>query len=475
MTTKAGFIGFAPKVAVTNIRPDEKTIYTEMWNHPEYRGVAPGQGAALDFIKQSRLPFGSKVVDLGCGTGRGSAVLAQAGMDVTLVDFAVNCLDVDVKENLGSKFVEADLTKPLPVSAPYGFCTDVMEHIPPEQVDAVLNNCLLACKNVFFQIATEDDIWGDKLIGHKLHLSVHPYEWWLQKFNDRGCVIQWSRNDGNSCMFLVSGWATGEDVLEVGGKLNVEHEEAVANIKANIAGDWLQVEPYDRNNLEVMIVGGGPSVKYHWEDIEAKRKAGMPLIALNGSYDECLKRGITPSALVIVDAREFNARFTRNVVDNCKYFIASQCHPSVLEGLPRERTFLWHAGAAAKEALIERYGEGKCYPVSGGSTVLLRSIVLFRMLGFCRFHMYGCDSCLEDEVHHAYEQKENDNDIVLNISCGDKIFKCNPWMVVQAQEFIETIKVFGEVMELEVYGDGLLGHILKTGADLYDNGPQALK
>jgi hypothetical protein len=57
-------------------------------------------------------------------------------------------------------FVEHDLTKPLDLRATYGFCTDVLEHIPTEDVDKVLDNCLSACQNVFFQIATVDDVMG---------------------------------------------------------------------------------------------------------------------------------------------------------------------------------------------------------------------------------------------------------------------------------------------------------------------------
>jgi hypothetical protein len=47
-------------------------------------------------------------------------------------------------------------------------------------VDKVLDNCLAACKHVFFQISTVDDVMGG-MIGHPLHLTVKPYEWWLKE------------------------------------------------------------------------------------------------------------------------------------------------------------------------------------------------------------------------------------------------------------------------------------------------------
>jgi hypothetical protein len=90
------------------------------------------------------------------------------------------------------------------------------------------------------------------------------------------------------------------------------------------------------------------------------------------------------------------------------------------------------------------------------------------MLGFKQFHLFGCDSCLdENEVHHAYEQKENDGQLVIPVNVGGKIFSCNPWMISQAQEFIDLIRMLGNEIELNIYG-GLLRHILETGASYAD-------
>ena len=50
---------------------------------------------------------------------------------------------------------------------------------------------------------------------------------------------------------------------------------------------------------------------------------------------------------------------------------------------------------------------------------------------------------------------------------GGKIFNCNPWMISQAQEFIDLIRMLGDEIELNIYG-GLLRHILGTGASSAD-------
>ena len=461
----------APEVKVTNVRPLEKDLYKMMWERPEYRVVAPGENIAHEFLKQAKPKPGATVLDLGCGTGRGGLNLAFfGGMDVTMVDFADNCLDADIVHMLETqkhaiRFVEADLSEPLPVKAAYGYCTDVMEHIRPHHVDRVIDICLAACQHVFFQISTVDDICG-VLIGHKLHLSVHPYKWWLQKFKEKDCVIHWSQETDNTCLFYVSNWLSGTDVVDA-GVVNTEDEQIKKNVAHNIKQGFLQVEPHPTNDIEVMIVGGGPSLPQHIEKIKELRHNGVKLITINNAYKWCLDNGLTPSAMVMVDAREFNARFIESVVEDCKYFIASQCHPSVFKGLPKDRTYIWHTQAEMLREMLDKQYE-QWWPIPGGSTVLLRAIPLFRTLGFKRFHLFGCDSCLgEDNKHHAYKQVENDGQLVMPVNVSGKIFNCNPWMVSQAQEFIDLIKMLGDEIELAVYG-GLLHHILESGASYAD-------
>lgn len=499
-------------------RPPEQEIYTRMWNDPAYRNVAPGEEVAQIFLAEARPREGARIIDMGCGTGRGALMLAVLGkLNVTMLDFTTNSLDEDIVPMLTTqshvmRFQQHDLTKPLPVSAEYGFCTDVMEHIPPQDVDRVLNNALTACQHVFFQIATEPDVMGAR-IGLPLHLSVHDYAWWLNKFNERECTIHWSQDRGGSCMFYVTAWTTGKEVVDY-GRLNTTDEQVKANVLANIwygcegkdaNGDavvsmqtWKQVTPHQSNEYDAIIVGGGPSLTEHVEEIRQRRKDGARLIALNGAFNWCLAHQIVPSAVVVVDAREFNARFThpepellawldsdpvaKGQYEKIRWLIASQCHPSVLQGLPHENTFLWHTSTEMIQAeLKDRYSAW--YGVRGGTTVLLRSIPLLRLLGFHRFGLYGCDSCVAvykpddgptKQLHHAYEQLENADEPLITVTVqnngvpGASQFLCHGWMIAQAQGFIDTIRAFGHDIEIEVCTGGLLAYILEHGAAEFD-------
>jgi hypothetical protein len=476
-------------------------------------------------------------------------MLAIFGCRVTMVDFVRNCLDPEIKEALTTqahvlRFVKADLTQPLPAEAvsEYGFCCDVMEHIPPDKVDTVLDHILLAAQHTFFAISTVDDVMGPSLIGEHVHLSVHPYTWWLQKFVDRQCVIHWSQEVPGAALFYVTAWATGRDIMKA-GVLNETEQKIRENVRINAAAGHPQVTSYPTNDLEVMILGGGPSLDAYEDQIKVLRRQGVKLVTLNGAYTWALLHDLVPSAQIVADARPFNARFTQppllgtlpDGTPECRYLLASQCHPDTFLGLPKDRVHMWHSTTwLIRDVLLEAYGTphwriqeegrtdehgnpiwlreieeevgglpaifateveartmveklGKGVPVAfarpnpepwvtvpGGSTVLLRAIPLLRMLGYAKFHLFGCDSCYDGNRHHAYPQKENDGVKRATVFCAGETFRCAAWMVSQAQEFIDLITVMGDTFELEVYGDGLLAHILKAGAALPGNCPPAL-
>jgi SAM-dependent methyltransferase len=417
---------------------------------------------------------GADCIDFGCGTGRGGHALAALyGLNVTLVDFASNCLDADVREALDEfpdklRFAQHDLTKPLDIKSRYGFCTDVMEHIPPDQVDTVLENILTAAKSVFFQIACVEDKLGG-LVGHPLHLTVENHDWWKAKLEEHGCFIRWSKDCTSHALFYVSRFATPADFLPH-LRVNTPTEERKANVLANMALGLPECVPHETQNIEVMILAGGPSLADFEADIREKRAEGMPLITVNGAYNWALDRGLKPSATIIADPREFNKRFVEPHVEGCKYLLGSVCHPEVVKAAPADQTYLWHPGPNNDVAEVLKDLPGEHFPVNGGSTVMLRALPLLRMLGFQKFHIYGWDSCLRDDEHHAYSQDENTENDLTEITVGGRTFKCRLWMAAQAQEFIIIKKLIADEVEMAVYGDGLIAEIIKAHAEDNVNG-----
>ncbi len=140
------------------------------------------------------------VIDFGCGTGRASLKIEERGCEVIAIDFASNCLD---HTSRGLRFFTMDLSKPMPFSAPYGFCTDVLEHIPTAQIGDVISNIMACAKTVFFQVSTVNDIFG-QTIGTPLHLTVQQHGWWIDLFETMGYTVTYDMDRGNASLFVVS-------------------------------------------------------------------------------------------------------------------------------------------------------------------------------------------------------------------------------------------------------------------------------
>lgn len=175
----------------------EKEKYQLMWNMPSYRHVAPGEYVVDTFLDVVK-PDGT-VIDFGCGTGRAGIKIAESN-DVILVDFTDNCRD---QEALFLPFIQADISEKIPVKGDYGFCTDVMEHIPTEDVKYVIANIMNATDKAFFQISTVEDGFG-VLINEPLHLTVKPHSWWKEEFESRGYTVEWESDQSVASLFYIS-------------------------------------------------------------------------------------------------------------------------------------------------------------------------------------------------------------------------------------------------------------------------------
>lgn len=183
----------------------EQEKYTKMWGFQEYREVSPGELCADRFIEIANPSHKDTVIDFGCGTGRASVKIHRlTGCYVEQVDFAENSRDADAKS---FTFHLCDLSEPIDVTGTYGFCTDVMEHIEPEKVDSVIKNIMACCSKGFFQISTVHDAMG-ALIGHPLHLTVRPHEWWNRKLKDLGFTVKWEEKSDIASLFFIENSTT---------------------------------------------------------------------------------------------------------------------------------------------------------------------------------------------------------------------------------------------------------------------------
>ena len=174
-----------------NLEQTEREKYEKIWTHKDYRANSPGEGLVPHFLKHVPFKEGDSLIDLGCGTGRAGVELWRAKLDVTLFDIAKDALDPGAKS---LPFVQGCLWEGIPLKESnhgifrydWFYCCDVMEHIPPEKVDRVLDNCAaIATKGGFFQIALFPSEWH----GEVLHLTVEKAGWWVEKLKARWAQV----------------------------------------------------------------------------------------------------------------------------------------------------------------------------------------------------------------------------------------------------------------------------------------------
>jgi hypothetical protein len=155
----------------------EAEKYRKMWGFECYRKTAPGTRHVEAAIEALDMQHGITVIDFGTGTGRAAQAFKDRGYLVTGIDHAENCLDADVDIPL---LIKNLWSLPKGLVADYGFCTDVMEHIPEEKVSEVFKGIAGCVDSCYFAIDTIPDSMG-KLINDTLHLTVRPGLWWAQK------------------------------------------------------------------------------------------------------------------------------------------------------------------------------------------------------------------------------------------------------------------------------------------------------
>lgn len=185
---------------MTHSPESEKAKYEKIWAVPGYRVNSPGEGLVDCFAAVT--PTGT-LIDLGCGTGRAGLKLRDLGFEVTLFDLTKAALDKKTIQ-AGLPFIEGNLWGNCLFWAPFDwiYCTDVLEHIPPEHIDATLDNMArITGLGGFLQIAMFEDGFG-KYIGDTLHLTIQTEEWWMEKITKRWEVKSYESAGGRLIVFL---------------------------------------------------------------------------------------------------------------------------------------------------------------------------------------------------------------------------------------------------------------------------------
>jgi 2-polyprenyl-3-methyl-5-hydroxy-6-metoxy-1,4-benzoquinol methylase len=173
------------------ITPEYQQLNRDMHQASETFG-SHGHRWANNVATVAQMMNSTSILDYGCGKG----TLAKAlQLPVREYDPAIPGKDAE------------------PAPADLVVCTDVLEHIEPECLDAVLDHIVSLAKRIaFFTIhcsAAEKSLPD----GRNAHLIQKDIPWWMAKINDRFVIAQ--------------SQIAGPHTLWIMGRTHAEHERIV--------------------------------------------------------------------------------------------------------------------------------------------------------------------------------------------------------------------------------------------------------
>jgi len=180
------------------IATKERELYSSVWaSIDDYELYSPGETYLplfLDMIGETR----GRVLDAGCGSGKGALALKAAGFDVTMCDVTADGLSPEAQD---IPFTFRVLWHQLPSGFDYAYCCDVLEHLPTQFSMLVVARLLEAAPRVFVSVCNVQDSAG-VWIGKELHQTVKPFTWWRDSFRELATIVECRDLFDNSVFLL---------------------------------------------------------------------------------------------------------------------------------------------------------------------------------------------------------------------------------------------------------------------------------
>jgi 2-polyprenyl-3-methyl-5-hydroxy-6-metoxy-1,4-benzoquinol methylase len=178
----------------------ERATYETVWSSVEgYAQHSPGEQYLPLFLQVAQPP--ATVLDAGTGSGKGSLALLGAGFDVAACDMTGAGLTPDAANRV--PFFDACLWHDFgSVRFEWVYCTDVLEHIPPQFTMLAIDQMLRVAKEgLFLTVSLVPDSFG-VWAGKSLHQTVQPFTWWRDSLEELGTVTE-ARDLISNAVFVV--------------------------------------------------------------------------------------------------------------------------------------------------------------------------------------------------------------------------------------------------------------------------------
>lgn len=240
---------------------------------------------------------------------------------------------------------------------------------------------------------------------------------------------------------------------------NTPDDITEANIKSCLERKRPSFRPsLVKHDGHMVIVGSGPSVANHVEEIRAEKKIGRPIMAIKGAHDWLCERSIRPDLWVSMDSQDKIVEGIKHRALETCYLVSSKCSPKVFDWLENMQVVVWHAWFGKGEERF--FPEGEVL-VGGGSTSGLRGITLAWLMGFSKVILYGFDSCLSGKTKRVDGSETSEWIIHMQAGLNGPDRYCDGSMASQATEFQAMTMDVMRGLKIKVVGDGLIADIME--------------
>lgn len=379
-----------------------------------------------------------------------------------------------------------------PTPADLVVCTDVLEHVEPDELNAVLADLAGLTKRVVFLAVATGPAQKTLADGRNAHLIQQPWEWWQEKIEAKFRLLRL--------------WDTGRGFLFIGQSLrdtdprviNLNHigpppnltkivcksaytdEQRASNIRSAMLRGLPVIPLIPAHDNRMVLACYGPSLTDQIDAIRAEVAAGADLYTVSGAHRVLIKNGLIPKGHIESDPRPHKAKLIGEPHKGIVYFLASACSREVFDLVHGHETWVYHVTSTAHETnLIAALDNPDTFTVDGGTNVGMSALGLGTALGYRRFSVYAMDCSyvadpdllnwpkdqdfppeLQAKVQCHAGPHPNEDQPLYRVWVGDKPFLTSPQLLQGAQDML-ALKGSARHLTIDVKGNGFLPSLIQ--------------
>lgn len=217
----------------------------------------------------------------------------------------------------------------------------------------------------------------------------------------------------------------------------------------------------------IAVVGGGPSIDDHIDELRELKDRGVPVIAIARMYPWCLEHDIVPDYVVSLDCAEEQEKGFATIHPDTTHFMAAVTRPEVVERVMQSGAlcYLFDSRDDRKIKTMRRdAGYHVATVINSGGTVVITCFAVAFTLGYTDLHIFGFDCMIPhpDVTHAKGIAGESVPQHILPVEInGDTIFT-TPSFLEFARQSLDLFSIAHDehvLHTVQLYGDTLLGRM----------------